>query len=205
MEYIKWISVGMAPMLLLGMYRFCDKQMVISNQVHLINTFRHDIYKAQRSADQYVASIEKYCELKAIDDSWFYSLNSQQRAQMYRLRNHLGLDDIPDVNMATDIVRQVSEEMLEIMSGQLEELEDALGEMDLQKMRELQGLMSEKNFFKTQMEQIKSDIILSASHELQARGGVLYQIFSGFFKFLMTIITNIAVPMAAKLLHNMIL
>ena len=29
-EYLKWISVGMTPMLLVGMYRVYDKQMVIS-------------------------------------------------------------------------------------------------------------------------------------------------------------------------------
>ena len=77
--YIKWISVGMTPMLLFGMYRLCDRQLVISNQVHLINTFRHEMYTAERSTNQYIANIEKYCELKAIDDSWFYSLSRSEK------------------------------------------------------------------------------------------------------------------------------
>ena len=34
-------------MLLFGIYRLCDKQMVISNQICLINTFQRDIYKAR--------------------------------------------------------------------------------------------------------------------------------------------------------------
>ena len=205
-EYVKWISVGMTPMLLFGIYRLCDKQMVINNQIHLINTFQHDIYKAQRSTDRYVASIEKYCELKAIDDSWFNSLNSQQRDHMHRLRDYLGLDEIPDVTTATAIVRQVSEQTLQIMSSQLEVLEDALGEMDIEKMRQLQEVMSKvefSTFLKMQMEHTKS-VIISTSRELQARGG-LNQIFSVFYDFLMAIVSKIAVPLATRLLQNMIL
>ena len=204
-EYLKWISVGMTPILFFGVYRLY-KQMIINNQVHLINTFRRDMYIAQRSADRYVVSIEEYCELKAIDNSWFYSLNRQQKDHMHRLRDYLGLDEIPDVKIATAIVRQVSEQTLKVMSLQLTVLEDALGEMDIEKMRQLQEVMSKvefSTFSKMQMEYIKSEII-STSRELQARGA-LYQIFSVFYDFLMAIVSKIAVPMATKLLQNMIL
>ena len=206
-KYLKWISlsVGMTPILFFGVYRLY-KQMIINNQVHLINTFRRDMYIAQRSADRYVVSIEEYCELKAIDNSWFYSLNRQQKDHMHRLRDYLGLDEIPDVKIATAIVRQVSEQTLKVMSLQLTVLEDALGEMDIEKMRQLQEVMSKvefSTFSKMQMEYIKSEII-STSRELQARGA-LYQIFSVFYDFLMAIVSKIAVPMATKLLQNMIL
>lgn len=205
-EYLKWISIGMTPMLLFGMYRWYDKQMVITNQIHLISTFRHEINEAQRSTNQYVANIEKYCELKAIDDSWFYSLSKQQKDHMHQLRDYLGFSEIPNVNLATAIVRQVSEQTLNILSLQLEMLEDALGKMDIEKMRELQEVMNKlqlSTFSKIQMERIKSEII-STSRELQAKG-VLSQIFSVFYDFLMTIVSDIAMPLATKLLHNMIL
>ena len=92
------------------------------------------------------------------------------------------------------------------MSSQLAELEDALGEMDIDKMRQLQEVMSKgdlSTFSKMQMEHIKSEII-SASRELQARGA-LYQIFSDFYDFLMAIVSKVAVPLAYKLFENMIL
>ena len=146
LEYLKWISVGMIPMLLFGMYRLYDKRMVITKQANLISSFRKNMHEAQRSADQYVASIEKYCELKAIDDSWFYSLNSREKHQMYQLRDFLGMDDISDVNMATAIVRQVSEQVLKIMSKQLTELEDALRKEDIEEMRQLQDVISKIEF-----------------------------------------------------------
>ena len=205
-EYLKWISVGMMPMLLFGMYRWCEKQMVISNQIYLINTFRHKIYETQRSTDQYVTNIEAYCELKAIDDSWFYSLTAQEKQHMHMLRDFLGVDEIPDVNIATTIVKQVSVQTLKILSVNLEALEDALSNMDLEKMRELQEIMNKmqlSTFAKLQMEHIKSKII-STSHELQARG-TLSRIFSTFYDFLMAIISKIVVPLAYKLLENMIL
>ena len=205
-EYLKWISVGMMSMLLFGMYRWCEKQMVISNQIHLINTFRHKMYETQRSTDQYVTNIEAYCELKAIDDSWFYSLTAQQKQHMHMLRDFLGVDEIPDVNIATTVVKQVSAQTLKILSVNLEALEDALSNMDLEKMRELQEIMNKmqlSTFAKMQMEHVKSKII-STSHELQARG-TLSRIFSTFYDFLMAIISKIAVPLAYKLLENMIL
>ena len=61
---------------------------------------------------------------------------------MHELRDYLGLDEIPDANIATAVVRQVSERMLKIMSSQLAVLEEALGEMDIDKMRQLQEVMS---------------------------------------------------------------
>lgn len=205
-EYLKWISVGMTPVLLFGMYRWCERQMVISHQIQLINTFRHKMYETQRSTDQYVANIEVYCELKAIDDSWFYSLTAQQKQHMHLLRDYLGVSEIPDVSIATTIVRQVSAQTLKVLSANLEVLEDALSNMDVEKMRELQDVMNKmqlSTFSKMQMEHIKSEII-STSRELQARG-TLSRIFSTFYDFLVAIISKVAVPLAYKLLENIIL
>ena len=206
LEYLKWISVGMIPMLLFGMYRLYDKRMVITKQANLISSFRKNMHEIQRSADQYVASIEKYCELKAIDDSWFYSLNSREKHQMYQLRDFLGMDDIPDVNMATAIVRQVSEQVLKIMSKQLTELEDALRKEDIEEMRQLQDVISKiefSYFLKRQMEHVKSEII-SSSRAIQRRGA-LYQLFSVFYDFLVSVVSKLAVPLATKLFEIMIL
>ena len=202
LEYLKWISVGMTPVLLFGMYRLYDKKMVITKQANLISNFRNGMHEAQRSADQYVASIEKYCELKAIDDSWFYSLNSREKHQMYQLRNYLGMDDIPDVNMATAIVRQVSKQVLEAMSKQLTKLEVALCKGDIEEMRQLQDVTKTEfsYFIKRQM---KSEMI-SSSQEIQRRG-TLYQLFSIFYDFLVSYISKLAVPLATKLLEIMIL
>ena len=40
------------------------REKVISNQVHLITTFRQRMYETQRSMDQYIVTVEKYCELQ---------------------------------------------------------------------------------------------------------------------------------------------
>ena len=206
-EYLKWISVGMVTsMLLFGMYQWYEKQKIIRNQIQLINTFRYKIYETQRSTDQYVASIEKYCELKAIDDSWFYSLTAQQKHHMHWLRDYLGVGEIPDVNIATTIVRQVSIQTLKILSVHLETLEDALSKVDIEKMRELQNVMNKiqlSTISKMQMEHIKLEII-STSRELQSRG-TLSKIFSTFYDYLIAILSKIALPLAYKLLENMIL
>ena len=201
MPALQWISLGIAaPILLFGIYHLCDKLMIICNQVQLINTFKYEIFKI----NQYVASIEKYCELKAIDDSWFYSLNDQQRRHMYQLRDYLGLDEIPDVN-AVYIVKQVSERTLKILSSQLPILEEALGKLDIEKMRQLQQITKETEhsvaaFSKKQMDHIRSEI--SSSRELQAlpRGK-----WSVFFDYVIKILEMIGVPLATKLIYHLIL
>ena len=197
--WLKWVSVGMIPVLLFGMYCFYDKEMVITKQTNLISNFRNGMHEAQRSADQYVASIEKYCELKAIDDSLFYSLNSREKHQMYQLRDYLGMDDIPDVNMATAIVRQVSNQVLEAMSKQLAKLEVALCKGDIEEMRQLQDV-TKTEFFYFIKRQMKSEII-SSSREIQ-RGGKLYQLFSIFYDILVSCISKLAVQLAIKVLFH---
>ena len=201
---LQWISLGMAPILLFGIYRLYDRQMIIRNQVQLINTFKYEIFEVQRSMNQYVASIEKYCELKAIDDSWFYSLTNQERHHMYQLRDYLGLDEIPDVNVATTIVKQISEQTLKILSSQLAILEEALGKLDIEKMRQLQQITKETEhsvaaFSKKQMDHIRSEII-SSSRELQARG-----IWSVCFDYVIKLLEKIGVPLATKLIYHMLL
>lgn len=126
---------------------------------------------------------------------------------MHWLRDYLGVGEIPDVNIATTIVRQVSIQTLKILSAHLEALEDALSKVDIEKMRELQNIMNRiqlSTISKMQMEHIKSEII-STSHELQSRVRTLSKIFSTFYDYLIAILSKIALPLAYKVLENMIL
>ena len=163
----------------------------ISNQIHLINKIKEGIDEVKRSTDQYVDSLKEYCELKAIDDSWFSSLSEQQKNRMYQLREYLGFDVSFDVNAATNIVRKTSEEVVKILSLQLSELENVLYDMNLEEMKKLQKEINKKDLPKEHIhESIKSQITrnmnerirsqkTSKSTELQARGGILYQMLCG--------------------------
>ena len=181
------------------------REKVISNQVHLITTFRQGMYEAQRSMDQYVATIEKYCELKATHDSWFYSLTREQENYMYRLRHYLGLDEYINVKAATVIVRQYSEQTQKILHVLLEELEDALSKMNISEMKLLQEAMNDhemhlSTLLETQMTHVKSNII-SRSRELQVRGP-FHQISSLFYEVLKE---TISIPLVAKFIKSIIL
>ena len=106
---------------------------------------------------------------------------------MYQLEDDLGLGEIPDVNIAVNIVKQVSEQTIKILSTQLEILEDALEEMDIDKMKQLQKELNKvhlSTFIETQKDKMKENI-MSTSHELQvSSGGVLWQIASLFYNVL---------------------
>ena len=128
---------------------------------------------------------------------------------MHKLRYYLGLGEnyeIPDLDSVTDMVKLVSEDTLETLSLYLEILEDALGEMNIKKMRKLQmdeNIMNLPIFIKNQFENIKLGII-SSSREIQARG-VLYQISIVFCDHLLPMISKIAVSVATNVINNMIL
>jgi len=202
---LKRISFGVTLVLLFGICCLADKEKIITKQLKLIKTFKDEIHKVQRFTVQYVAYIEEYCELKAIDDSWFYLLTSSQKNYMNKLSNRLGLDEIPDVNVnvATAIVRQTSERILQMFSIEVQVLEDALFDMDIEKMKKLQEISMDQeelsSFSRTQMEQMKLEII-STSHEILARG-ILYKIASLFLGTMY----EIAVPVAIKLFKYIIL
>ena len=211
-DYLKWICI---PILLVGiyyMYGISDER-VITNQVHLINAMKEGIDQAKKSTDQYVVKFEKYCELKAIDDSWFSSLSAQQKDHMHQLRHYLGLNidiKVPDVKAATTIVREVSKQLIVILSSQLTMLENALYDMNIEEMKKLQKAINKEQislFSEVQMESIKSQI-MSKSTELQARGGLVHQIFSVFYDFLVMVLSKIVMPLTVeviyKVLHEMI-
>ena len=187
----------------------CERNSIISKQLELINRLKLIKCETQRSIDDYIAKLEKYFELKAIDDSWTTSLSEDQRNVMHELRNSLGLDEdmeIPDVKDVTAIVQQASEEILMVVSSLIETLQDALEEMDIEKMRQLQKEINIKqlsSFLKMQFKQIKLKI-LSSSDKVQRRG-ILYQISVVFCDYVIPVLSNIAVSVVTKILSDIML
>ena len=171
-----------------------ERQQIINKQMQLIERFEQAIDETERSTDQYVANIREYRRLKEIDEGWFTWLSTQEVARMYQLEDYLELDEIPDANIAIAIVRQVSEQTLETLSSQLEILEDALHEMDIDKMKDLQkgvNKMQLSGFLRGQTDHMKSKIA-STSRALQARsGGTFWKLASFFYNVLMTVISKI--------------
>ena len=188
-----------------------EREMVISNQVHLIKRFKVGMDEAQKSMDQYIISIEKYCDLKAKSNSIFktYLLSREEEDQMYRLRDYLqleayGISDV-DLKTATVIVRQSTKETQKILSSLLKKLEDALINKDIGKMKRLQGMseMESSAVLNSHMEHVKLRII-SSSRELQARG-VFDQIFSALYDFLMETMSDIGIPLLKKIFRGILL
>ena len=206
MNDLIWMSI---MILLLGSYYLFGTLDPISNQAHFINEIKEGIDEVKRSTDQYVDSLEKYCKLKSLDSScswpWPWpcvsSLSEQQKDRMYQLREYLGLDVSLDANVATSIVRETSEEVVEILSLQLSELEKVLNDINLEEMKKLQKEKSKKELLKEHHEHIKLQI-KNKSTELQARGGTLYQMVCDFLlSILMKLINKIIHQFLSELLH----
>ena len=163
--------------------------------------------EAQKLTDHYIAKLEKYCTLKAIDDSWTMSLSEELRSDMHQLRNFLGLDKnmkIPHVNSITGKVKQISEKIVIIFDSKVKTLVHALGEMDIEKMRQLQrniNIMELSTFLQKLLERIKSEKINSS----EVQGGVLYQISVVFSDYFIPTISKIAVSVATNVITNIIL
>ena len=105
--------------------------------------------------------------------------------------------EVWDFYVITEILRQFSEKTLVTLSNKVKELEYALYEVDIEKMRELQNDMN-ANFnahFREQMEDIKEEII--SSKKLK-RKGILYQLYELF----MPKITHIAMEVAINIIKN---
>ena len=174
--------------------RMHERQQIINKQTQLIERFEQAIDETERSTHQYVADIKEYCYLKEIDESWFTWLSTKEKARMHQLEDNLGLHEIPDANIAINIVTQVSEQTLMILSSQLEKLQDALDEMDIDKMKCLQRDMSKmqlSTFLRRQTDRMKSKIV-STSRALQKRsGGTFWKLASLFYNVLMTVISKI--------------
>ena len=124
-----------------------EKDLVIHRQMDLINAFKQIMHEVKQSTDHYVAGIGEYNRLKNIDNSWFISLSREEQANMHQLEEFLGIDEAVklDVHMATTIVKQNFEQMERLYSSQLEELEDALDKMDIDKMKQLQQTINKRN------------------------------------------------------------
>ena len=156
---------------------------VIRNQLYLINTLREEIIEAKVSIDQYAFNIEEYYELKAIGDKWFHSLSEQQKDRMQKLREVLRIDEIPNTDVAKEIVRDFCTQQVEILSYQLTELKDVLYNVNIEQMRKLQENINIRHHF----------ICLKARKltELQTQRGTLYQMFLYFISFVRKIVFQI--------------
>ena len=186
----------------------CEQNSTICKQLDLIHRLKLIKCEAQISTDHYIAKIEKYCALKAIDDSWTTSLSEEQRNDMHELRKSLGLDEdmeIPNVKDVTTIVQKTSEEMLTLVSSLIKTLQDALEEMDMEKMRQLQKEINIKQlsfFLEMRFKQIKLKIV-NSSDKVQGRG-ILYHISVAFCDYFIPVLSNIVVSVVTKILRDMI-
>ena len=173
-----------------------ERQLIFDKQIKLINKFEQAVDETQRSTDRYIDDIREYYYLKERDESynWFRWLNTEEKLRMYQLESHLGLEEIPTVKIAIDIVRKISEETLMAFSSQLEELNDALDEMDIDRMEQLQkdiNKMQLSAFLRRPMDYMRSEM-LSTSRALQKRsGGIISNLASLFFNVLVTVVSNI--------------
>ena len=169
-----------------------ERQLVIQKQTDLINMFNQIMHEIQRLTDQYVAGIREYSHLKDIDNSYFGSLSGEERARMYHLENLLGTDDVIDVRVAITIVKQRFERVERLFASQLAELEDALDQMDIDEMKQLQKNINKKHLSAQLQEetwQIKMEMG-STSRALQ-KPGVLSRITSRIFHSLIAVISKI--------------
>ena len=173
-----------------------ERQLIFDKQIKLINKFEQAIDETQRSTDRYVNDIREYYYLKERDESynWFRWLNTEEKLRMYQLESHLRLEEIPTVKIAIDIVRKISEETLMAFSSQLEELNDALDEMDIDRMEQSQKDINKVQlsaFLRRPMDHMRSEM-LSTSRALQKRsGGIISNLASLFFNVLVTVVSNI--------------
>ena len=169
-----------------------EKQIqVIQKQTDLIIAFTKIMHEVQRSMDQYVADIREYSLLKEKDDSWLSSLSRQEKVRLDQLEGFLETDEVIDVRMAITIVRQRFEQTKSFFSSQLEELEDTLDRIDVDKMKQLQKQINKKHlnaYLQKAEGQTKSEI-MSMSRALQ-KPGVLSRIASNFYQSLFTVISK---------------
>ena len=203
-EYEQWVAIINKELIECRRQLTKHKeQMVISYQKNVINIFKLGMCKVQESTDHYVAQLKRYCELK---DRWSMTLSSQEEDELSQLEEDFQLepDQTLDIHSATSVVRQVSKEISDSLSSRVKELEDALHEMDIEKMRQLQKFMNKKYldaFFKKQMENIKIKLAKS-SEELKQRG-LLYRISLVLYDHFMPTFTHIVVSVATNVIKNM--
>ena len=168
-----------------------ERHLIIQKQTNLINDLSQIMHELQRSMDQYIADVREYSHLKDIKNSWLSSLSREEQARMYQLEDLLGTDEVIDVHMNIVIVRQRFENLERFFSTQLSELEDALDNMDIDKMKQLQKNINKKhlsNHLREATGQIKSEMI-SASRALQ-KPGRLSRIASSIFQSVVAIISK---------------
>ena len=106
----------------------CDEQLVFSRQRHLISIFNLQISNIQLLTEQLIAKLRRYHELK---ERW--SLSSLEKDEITQLEDDLGLDSgvVPDYDDSVEFTRQICEETSELLSSEVQKLEDALNEKNI--------------------------------------------------------------------------
>ena len=176
-----------------------ERQLVTSKQMHLIDTFKQGINEARSLKDHHIANLREYSFLKEKRDSWLdWGLSYEQNARINQLEgDYVDIGETLDVNAAMDIVRRDCEKMVTYFSSQLEVLEDALDEMDMEKMKQSQKDIKNQHvhipsFFQMQTEHIKSNIRISShGHALQIRGR-LEKVAALFYNLFKIVFSNLA-------------
>ena len=172
-----------------------ETRAVIRQQIYLISRFKFAKCDWQLQIDQFITKLKRLCELK---DMW--SLSEQEENELSILESNLQLNvEVWDFNGIAQILRKFCVKILENLSTDVEKLEYALHEMDIEKMRELQNDMNTNfnTYFQKWMESVKEEI--SSSKELKGKG-ILYQLYELF----MPKITHIAMEVAINIFKHMI-
>ena len=171
-----------------------ERQLVTNKQMHLIDMFKQGINEARGLKDRHIANLREYSYLREKRDSWLDWLSNEQNARINQLENdYVDIGEFLDVNAAMDIVRRDCEKIVTYFSSHLEVLEDALDEMDTEKMKQSQQDIKKQHvhipsFFQMQTEHIKLNIRSSSHvHALQTRGR-LQKVAALFYNLFMTFI-----------------
>ena len=126
-----------------------ETQTAIRQQMYLISRFKFAKCDWQLRIDQFITKLKRLCELK---DMW--SPSEQEKNELSILESSLQLNvEVWDFDGIAQILRNVSDEILLVLSADVEKLEYALYEMDIEKMRKLQNDMNAdfNTYFQKQM------------------------------------------------------
>ena len=176
-----------------------ERKLVINKQMHIIEMIRQGINEAHRLRDHHIARLREYSFLKEKSDDWFDWLTTEQNARMNQLENdYVDFGETLNVNVAMDIVKRDSEKMVTFFSSQLEVLEDALDEMDIEKMKKCQKEMKKQHvhipsFFQMQTEHIKSNIRSSSNARALQTRGRLAKVAALFYNIFMTFYSSLSI------------
>ena len=148
-------------------YCFIPDLVVVNNQVDLIKVVKSALDNVQAQLKLYNRAAEKYNELKAIENSWIYSLTQTQKDSLNDLSDFLGVKDISEVSEIK--IRDVSRLLNKTFFDLLKELEDALYSSDMEAMENFQMKIDKEQLEINSLLPIKSKVVMSESTELETK------------------------------------